>query len=647
MCGIAGAAWKTGAEPISSGTLERMTDAIAHRGPDDSGFFFSSSLKETTHVPKTAFCALGHRRLSIIDLGGGHQPLSNEDGTVWIVFNGEIYNYRELREGLVARGHVFKTASDTEVIVHLYEEEGVECVQKLRGMFAFAIWDETQQRLLLVRDRLGQKPLFYKQESDRLLFASELKALLEVPGVSRVVDAQAIDLYMTYQYVPPPRTILKGFQKLPPAHSAVWERGKLSIHRYWQPPYEPIQPAHESSRWSVETWRKELRETLTEAVRLRMRSDVPIGAFLSGGIDSTIIAGLMQSLSDKPIHTFSIGFSIKEFDERAFARVAAEHLGTEHHEFLVEPSALQMFNKLIWHYDEPFSDSSAIPTMYLSEVTRQVVKVSLSGDGGDELFCGYKRYEAVQLAGKTDWLPASLKSIFGWNLWQQIPTSTKQKSLGRRVKRFLGALGQSPEKRYLRWIGIFDEQSRRELYTDTFRQQLGGYDSSEFIQQAYQECPHRDFVTRTTCADVVSYLPCDILTKVDIASMAYGLEARSPFLDHRVAELAARMPIELKYHSGKGKQILTETFADLLPRSIQTRAKMGFGVPIDHWFRNELKPLLQETLLCDRCYNRGYFKREALQALVEEHLSNRWDHSYRLWNLLCLEQWHRVFIDGP
>ncbi|QDT33814.1 asparagine synthase (glutamine-hydrolyzing) [Thalassoglobus polymorphus] len=637
MCGIAGGVWTNRAAELSQDVLTRMLDSIRHRGPDDSGNYFSKE--------GTTNCALGHRRLSIIDLGGGHQPLCNEDGTIWIAFNGEIYNYKELRSQLVASGHHFKTDTDTEVIVHLYEEHGDDCVQHLRGMFAFAIWDENKKRLLLARDRIGQKPLYYKVENNRLLFASEMKAILEVPGIEREVDHCAIDLFMTYQYVPYPRTILKGFQKLPPAHLLVFESGAVSTSRYWQAPYEPTseRPLPELS---VDQWKKKLRETLTEAVRLRMRSDVPIGSFLSGGVDSTIISGLMQSLSDKPIHTFSIGFPVKEFDERAYAREAAELLGTNHHEYMVEPSALKTLPKLIWHYDEPFSDSSAIPMMSLSEVTRNVVKVALSGDGGDELFCGYPRYKAVDLAGKTDWLPQPIRSIFGWNLWQKIPSSTKQKSFGRRLKRFVGALGQSPERRYLRWIGIFDQDSRNSLYTPEFRKSLKGFDSAEFILKAYEECPSRDFITRTTCADVVSYLTCDIMTKVDVASMCYSLEARSPFLDHHVVELAAQMPIELKYKNGLGKQILIETFSDLIPKSIQKRSKMGFGVPIDHWFRNELKPLVEETLLSERCYDRGYFNPEALQLMVEEHMQGRWDHSYRMWNLICLEQWHRTFIDG-
>lgn len=636
MCGIAGVVWSEPAKALDEETLQRMLLAIQHRGPDDSGAYFSSG-----HATR---CALGHRRLSIIDLGGGHQPLCNEDESVWIAFNGEIYNYKELREDLIAKGHQFKTDSDTEVIVHLYEEEGEECLQSLRGMFAFAIWDERQEKLFIARDRIGQKPLYYHFAEGRFLFASELKSILQVPGLRKEVDPEAIDLYLTYQYVPYPWTILKGFQKLAPGHCLSLHRNELDVRRYWQAPYEPTEDDPQPEL-SLDQWKSRLRETLTEAVRLRMRSDVPIGSFLSGGVDSTIISGLMQSLSANPIHTFSIGFPVKQFDETHYAREAAELLKTNHHEFIVEPSALETLSKLIWHYDEPFGDSSAIPTMYLSEVTRQFVTVALSGDGGDELFAGYPRYQAVDLAGKTDRLPGPLRSVLASPLWQKIPSSSRQRSFGRRLKRFIAALGDTPEKRYLRWIGTFNHTERQDLYTADFRNRLSGFDSSQYILKCYDECPSRDFLTRTTAADVVSYLTCDIMSKVDVASMCYSLEARSPFLDHEVVAVAAQIPMELKYKNGLGKQILIDTFSDLLPESIQKRSKMGFGVPIDHWFRKELKPLVEETLLSDRFIDRGYFRREALQHMVDEHMSGRWDYSYRMWNLICLEKWHQIFLD--
>jgi asparagine synthase (glutamine-hydrolysing) len=666
MCGIAGVAWTKGASPVADAVMWRMTDVIAHRGPDDAEIYQSSAGRRLARTDPPALgvgappdgpgAVLGFRRLSIIDLSTGRQPLSNEDETVWIAFNGEIYNYRELRPDLEARGHRFRTHSDTETIVHLYEEYGADCVRHLRGMFALAIWDDRRKKLFLARDRFGKKPLYYRLEADRLLFASELKALLQYPGAPRELNAAAVDLYLTYQYVPHPHCIFKGYHKLPPAHWAMYEGGRLDVRRYWTPPYAEGPPAGgansngngqttTNSAWSPERWQKELRATLTEAVRLRMRSDVPLGAFLSGGIDSTIISGLMQKLSSEPIHTFSIGFPVRRFDETAYAREAAAFLGTRHHEQTVEPHALSILPKLIWHYDEPFSDSSAIPTMYLSEMTRREVTVALSGDGGDEMFCGYDRYRAVGIADRLDRLPRWVKSLLASPVWQRLPSSVEQKSYRRRIKRLLAELGKTPERRYLRWINIFDDGRRHDLYTDDFAARVGGADSSKFLLAAYAECPGRDFVTRTTCADALTYLPCDILTKVDIASMAYSLECRCPFLDHEVAELAARMPIELKLSHSGGKRILIDTFHDLLPPAIQTRAKMGFGVPLDHWFRGELRPLLTETLLDPSSLGRGLFKPESIRRLVEEHDQRRWDHSYRLWSLMCLELWQRTYLD--
>jgi asparagine synthase (glutamine-hydrolysing) len=661
MCGITGVAWTAGAEPAPLDAVWRMTDVLAHRGPDDSGLYHSAigrRLSRHEQAPdglptsRKAGAALAFRRLSIIDLVTGQQPLANEDETVWISFNGEIYNYRELRPDLEAKGHRFRTNSDTETIVHLYEEYGPKCVDRLRGMFALAIWDERRQRLFMARDRLGKKPLFYRLDRDRLLFGSELKSVLQYPGVPREVDPAALDSYLTYQYVPHPECILQGYRKLPPAHWAIYEGGSLEVQRYWTPPYAESSESGQGNGHSIrasrsyDEWKRDLRSTLTEAVRLRLRSDVPLGAFLSGGIDSTIISGLMQQLSEQPIHTFSIGFPVKRFDETSYAREAAAFLGTRHHEQIVEPHALSILPKLIWHYDEPFADSSAIPTMYLSEMTRREVTVALSGDGGDELFCGYDRYRAVRIAERTDRLPGWVKKFLSASLWQKFPSSVEQKSFRRRVKRLLAELSKPPERRYLRWINIFDDGRRRALYTDEFATRLGTFDSAEFLLDAYRQCPGRDFITQTTCADVLTYLPCDILTKVDIASMAYGLEARCPFLDTEVAELAARMPIELKQTSAGGKRILIDTFRDLLPPSIQTRSKMGFGVPLDHWFRGELRPLLHDTLLDSRSLSRGYFKPESVRRLVEEHDERRWDHSYRLWALLCFELWQRTWLDS-
>ncbi|WP_397571570.1 asparagine synthase (glutamine-hydrolyzing) [Schlesneria sp. T3-172] len=646
MCGIAGGSWTQGAAPLSEQTLQRMTEALIHRGPDDAGVYFASS-----NGTQGGGAALGFRRLSIIDLSGGHQPMSNEDETVWIAFNGEVYNYRELKPQLESLGHRFRTSSDTECIVHAYEQWGRDCVSHLRGMFAFAIWDDRRRTLFLARDRMGQKPLVYRLAGGQFTFASELKALMRVPGATREIDPRAVADFVTLQYVPHPRSIFRGYAKLSPAHWAEFhaDTGELIVQRYWEAPFARPDAAEAASsvpERSREEWAADLRETLSEAVRIRMRCDVPFGAFLSGGVDSTIIAGLMQQHVDRPIQTFSIGFSEKRFDERSYAREAAAHLGTDHHEFVVDPTSVEMLPKLTWHYDEPFADSSAIPTLYLSQLTRKQVTVALTGDGSDELFAGYDRYQAVDLAARVDSLPAPLRSLIASSFWQKVPTSGQQKSRLRHLKRFLAGLSQTAQRRYTNWISIFDDSRRAELFSQDFQETLGGYDGASFILDSYARCSESDMVQRTCCVDAETYLPCDILTKVDIASMAFSLECRSPFLDHRVVELAARMPRKWKLQGRRGKQILISTFSELLPASIQTRRKMGFGVPLNYWFRNSLREYLTDTLLDPRCLNRGYFDPAAVRRLLEEHMSGKWDHSPRLWLLLVFELWHQRFVDS-
>ena len=650
MCGIAGAVWWQPSLAICRQTLQRMTDSIRHRGPDADGHYFwpppgssgSGAATQTSPTVSVSGVALGHRRLSIIDVAGSAQPLGNEDNSVQITFNGEIYNYCELRTELINAGHKFRTEGDTEVIVHLYEQHGLDFVRHLRGMFALAIWDANRQRLVIARDRVGKKPLCYRMEDGRLSFASELKALLQISDVPRRLNRHAVLQFLTLQYVPHPHCILEGFQKLPPATIGVLENGTLSLQTYWSAPYD--QP--DLSRGTVDDWREELDATLSEAVRLRLRSDVPLGAFLSGGIDSTVICGLMQTQLDRPVQTFSIGFPVAAFDERAFARQASLHLGTQHHEAVVTPDALSILPQLIWHYDEPFGDSSAIPTMYLSRITREHVTVALTGDAGDELFCGYERYRAVKLTGMTDFVPQWARRLAS-SVISRLPTSVEHRSFRRRLKRLLESLAQEPERRYLNWITIFNSSRLEWLVTPELWALAQHEDPANCIFDAYRRFPNRDFVTRTTATDLQTYLPCDILTKVDIASMAASLECRCPMLDHYVVELAARMPIEVKQTLKQSKKVLSETFSRLIPKDIQTRKKMGFGVPIDHWFRAELKPLLHDILLSPRCLQRGLLKEDSVRQLIDEHVSSRCDHAYRLWNLLCLELWQRMYLDSP
>ncbi len=639
MCGICGAAWTGAATPPDDDLLRRMVDRIRHRGPDDSG------LHRDRHA------ALGFRRLAILDVAGAHQPLSNEDGTVWVAFNGEIYNYQSLRHRLEAKGHTLRTHGDTEVLVHLYEDEGPGFVSLLRGMFAFAIWDSAKKRLVLGRDRLGQKPLVYRVEPDRILFASELKSLLALPPeqLPREVDPLAVDEYLTYGYVPHPRTILKGVYKLPPAHVAVWHEGSLTLQRYWNPD------------WNLELDRdpgddvEQLRATLDEAVREQMVSEVPLGAFLSGGIDSTIIVGLMQKASTRPVKTFSIGFDDPAFDETSYAEMAAKFLGTDHHSFRVEAKAWETLPGLAHHFDEPFADSSALPTWHVSQQTRQHVTVALTGDAGDELFAGYDRYRGLAMSAQLDRLSPGTRKFLSGPLARSIPASAKAKTKLRSVRRFLEAVGDPLEQRYLRWMTSFDEVARAGVYSDAFLDHLAGAasqapdqaDPASFLERAFQAAPRRDPVTRAMIADLLTYLPGDLLVKVDIASMAHSLEARGPFLDHRVVELAVAMPLrrKLRLRRGRSKVVLKEAFADLLPPPIRTRSKMGFGVPLDRWFRGPLKDELQSVLLDPIALNRGLFRPEAVRLMLDEHAAGKRDHAYKLWSLLMLELWHREYVD--
>jgi len=639
MCGITGAVWSTPDKAIDGPTLRRMVDMLRHRGPDDEGFYRAECRVRPGYGDMPGV-ALGHRRLSIIDVAAGRQPMPNEDGSVQVVFNGEIYNYRDLRRRLEGMGHRFRTRSDTEVVVHLYEDEGTGLPAYLNGMFALAVWDANRGQLLLARDRLGKKPLVYREEAGRLLFASEMKSLLQVPGLPREIDSQALDLYLTYQYVPHPLTIFRGIAKLPPGHYGVYRDGRLEVRPYWEPDFNAEDPLPAAA------YAERLRELMTSAVALRLQSEVPLGAFLSGGVDSTIVVGLMQKLSATTVRTFSIGFPVAEYDETAYARQAAAHLGTEHEEFRVEPDAVEVLPRLVWHYDEPFADSSAIPTWYVSEQTRRHVTVALSGDGGDELFVGYPRYHAVRLGARFDRLPGALLRLLAGGYWRRFPGGARYKSFRRRLKRFATALGQPPLRRYLEWIAIFGESQRAELYDEAFLRRLPEVDPIDFLARAAQRSDRRDPVTSISLTDLVTYLPCDLMTKVDIASMAHGLECRQPFLDYRVVELAARMPLRHKLRGGRGKRILLEAFADLLPASIRRRPKMGFGVPLDHWFRGPLAGFAREILLDPRTRQRGFFRPDVPPRLLEEHVSGRVDHSYRLWALVILELWLRQWVDS-
>ncbi|OYP37893.1 asparagine synthase (glutamine-hydrolyzing) [Rhodopirellula sp. MGV] len=632
MCGITGAVWLDDRKAVDQHLLSKMTDAITHRGPDDDGHWIAPH--QVDGQGRAYGIALGFRRLSIIDVAGAAQPLGNEDGGVQIIFNGEIYNYKTLRRRLEGNGHRFQTDGDGETIVHLYEDLATDCFAELNGMFAIALWDRRRSRLVLARDRIGQKPVYYAFDGQRLVFGSELKCLAAVEGVCTELDPAAIDEFLTYQYVPHPGTIWKGVRKLPPGHFLVFEKGNLSVHRYWD--FDPTVEKQITRQQAVET----LRELLTDSVRYRLQSDVPLGSFLSGGIDSSLITAIAAAQRDEPIRTFSIGFPVADFDETHYAAQVAAHLKTDHKRFEVQPSGAQVIEKLVWHFDEPFGDSSAVPTWYLSELTRREVTVALSGDGGDELFAGYERYRAL-------WLSVRLRRMFpihrmpGIGLVQRLPDSNKQYSIMRRAKRFFEALEQPEARRYLNWLQIFPERMRAELYTDDFVEQLPGEDPFEFLDSVWQRSDGRDVVSRASISDLLSYLPCDLCTKVDVASMAHSLEVRQPMLDHRVVEFAASLPVDLKFRGRRGKLLLEDAFGDMIPRSIFHRRKMGFGIPIGQWFRDELKPMVHETLLGPDARIAPYFRREVVEKLVGQHERMENNHGYRLWNLLILEQWLR------
>ncbi|MDE2490866.1 MAG: asparagine synthase (glutamine-hydrolyzing) [Elusimicrobia bacterium] len=633
MCGICGVVRGDGGVPDRA-RLKAASDLIRHRGPDDEGSLVDGP------------AGLAMRRLKVIDLRTGHQPLSYADGGLWIVFNGEIYNYRELRAGLEARGHRFKTKSDTETILALYQEKGARCVEDLRGMFAFAVWDKARRRLFLARDRIGKKPLVYAERpGGTLLFASELRCLFALdPALPRETDPVSVDMFLSLQYIPSPKTVYRAVRKLPPGHTLVWENGKTTIKRYWDLPLgaPPVTT-------DVEEAKRLLRDKLTEATRLRMISDVPLGAFLSGGVDSSIIVALMSRLSSRPVKTFSIGFEEQAFSETRFARLVAERYKTDHTEFVVKPEMADVLPKLAWHYGEPYADASALPTYYVSRETRRFVTVALNGDGGDENFAGYVRYFAMKAARLADALPgpalAALKSgaelLPEWNA----PYGTLW-----RAKRFLrSAVFSDLPGRHLKMIGYFHEDEKPGLYAPEFAAALGARIGSarDYMARAFDAAAGEDDVNRMLYVDFKTYLPECLMTKVDIATMACSLEGRSPLLDHEFVELAFRMPGSWKLKGLRGhKWIFKEAFKDLLPGEILNRGKMGFGIPLGAWFRGPLKSYWEEHCLSREALERGWFAEAGLRRYWDEHQGGRRDHGYRLWALLMLELWHRC-ADAP
>jgi len=623
MCGITGfVRANKQPNPGTADLIDRMCQAIVHRGPDDHGVMIKNG------------AVLGMRRLSIIDLAGGHQPISAEDGSVTIVFNGEVYNFRELYSLLKSRGHRFQTHSDTEAIVHAYEEFGSSCVDHLRGMFAFAIWDDRKQTLFIARDRVGKKPLYYTvTDRGTLVFGSELKSLLVHPEVKRDISVEALDAYLTLGYVPDPQCIFRDIHKLPPGHHLTFSENRVAIQQYWDFDFCPDPSMTRGDAIDG------LRELLDEAVRLRLVSDVPLGAFLSGGVDSSTIVGLMARHMGQPVKTFSIGFHEDSYNELKYARVTARKFETDHHEFFVTPEICDVVDELVWHFDEPFADPSAIPTYMVSKLARDHVKVVLSGDGGDELFAGYTRYVIDRKRRGFNLLPSAIREGVMQRLSAKLPHGT----LGRN---YLHNVALDPVNRYLDSVSVFTGLNKQRLYAGDFTKQLGsdGGVISEFRAYA-AKVKSGDPLDQLLLIDSKTYLPGDILTKVDRMSMAVSLEARVPLLDHKLIEFVMRIPVSMKMWGSETKYIFKKAVADLVPAEILTRPKQGFGMPLHQWINDQLRERIRDTLHGFRARQRDYVNPDYLNVLLEEHERGRRDHSHALWALFMLELWHRTFVD--
>jgi asparagine synthase (glutamine-hydrolysing) len=623
MCGIAGIVELKAGAPPDRGALERMASLLRHRGPDDQGF---AVLGEA---------GLVHRRLSIIDLSGGHQPMDERGGDFTIVFNGEIYNFLEVRKELEAAGHSFATRSDTEVLLKAYAAWGVDCVSRLNGMYAFALWDAPRRRLFAARDRLGKKPFYYALTPERFVFGSELKAVLAAPGVPRDVDPAAVDEFLSRYYVGGARTILRGVAKLPPAHWLTLEGGKVTTGRYWRPVFQPDDPPRHE-----EEYLEELETLFGESVRRRLISDVPLGAFLSGGVDSSAVVAMMAAAGGR-VKTFTVGFDEAGYSEIEDARLVARHLGTDHHEEMVRPDAISILPDLVWHYDEPFGDSSMVPTWYVCRMARRDVTVALSGDGGDELFAGYTRYRKALDDRGMDWIPGALRRGVLAPLADALPVGAPARN-----RLYAAAHHSALTSGYD--LGIYP-YIKSWLYAPPMRAEVGNGrgNGAKAIPAGIgiAELEPLDLVSRLQWIDTVAYLPDDILTKVDRASMAHSLEVRAPLLDYTMVDFMARVPSGLKLRGGVSKYLFKRLLAKHLPESVFTKKKQGFAVPKGEWFRRDLRSLARERLLDPRTLGRGYFRPEAVREILEQHEAGRRDYSDWIWCLLVLEEWHRAFLD--
>lgn len=606
-------------------TVSAMAERLLHRGPDSLGLH---------HEPGVA---LGMRRLAIVDVAGGRQPVYNEDRTIVAVFNGELYNYPEIRAELLRRGHRLGSSGDSECLVHLYEEYGEDLVHHLRGMFAFAIWDGNRRRLLLARDRVGKKPLYWRADGGTLSFASEMKALLADPTTPRDLDLTALNHYLTYQYVPAPWSILSGVRKLPPASLLTWQDGRHRVRRYWRLDCTPVKHA------SLADAEQRLRDLLLDATKVRMLSERPLGAFLSGGIDSTAVVAAMTRFATGQVKTFCIGFADQAFDEAPYARAAAKYLGTEHHEFIVDSGDITAVTQLACHFDEPFADSSAIPTLQVARMASRHVTVVLNGDGGDENFGGYPRYVFIAKAG---WIPGRLVSHLGaQRVGAWLASRSRPRSRRRDVGRALEVLGSPSARRYARIMSYFSPEQSASLYTPEVAAQLSEVDSYRLLDEAFAASHATSDLGRAMDADVNMYLPGDLLVKVDITTMACSLEARSPFLDHHLMQWAAGLPDRWRINGRTTKYLLRRAVQDWIPRDLAARPKMGFGVPLADWLRGDLREMSHDLLTDGTAASRGLFRLDVMRRLLQEHQAG-YDHSVRLWALLQFELWARTWLDS-
>ena len=627
MCGICGYTGR-----VDELVLRRMTATLRHRGPDDSG----------TQVFDTV--GLGHVRLSIIDLSpAGHQPMSNEDGTVWISYNGEVYGHDDLRKTLEERGHVFRSTSDTEVIVHLYEQHGMAFLEHLRGFFALAIWDVNERKLILARDRLGIKPLFWTNLSGgNVAFSSEIKGLLRHPDVSRTLDRRGLTEYLTYLYVPAPRTMFSGLNKLAPGHVLVWQDGKTTIREYWD---IPMDASHPPARCSTESLLEELEQLLDDAVRLRMRSDVPFGAFLSGGLDSSTIVAFMSRHATRPVRTFAVVFDKtgRQYDERTYADMVAKRFHTEHHEISISANVVDLLPKTVSHFDEPFGNPTALLAYMLCQETRKHVTVVLGGDGGDEVFGGYPRYRGALLARyATAMLPSLLRrQVLPW-MARLISEDTSGKHAARRLREFLRGLSMTPQDMYYSWVGYWNraEQSALFAHHDETR-----HDGKQFMDGLFERVRAVAFNNRLPYVDLKSFLPYNVLAYGDRMSMAHALEMRVPLIDHKVVEFMARLPFRLKVRLTTDKFLLRKLMARELPATVLKRPKLGFNPPMGVWINEDLAPLIGDYLSPERLKQRDLFDVEAVQTMLNEHASQKRDWTWRIWALLILECWMRNYLD--